>query len=879
MIHRNFVGRARELKILNQKLELMLKQQETQVVFIAGLAGEGKTTLVEYFAETAKSGQSETKLVATIGRCNQQTSAEEAYLPFRDILGQLTGNRPRLLNLTLDPQATVLSKSVLSGVAKALMEYGPDLLSTFVPGAALPARALATALDKGYHSFAQGQAERPELGFNKVAKQFTDTLRTVTKEHPMLIILDDLQWADNLSLKLFDHLRISLRKSRILFLVTYRTDEIEIQRDEVAHPLKEIVSVAKEESDAKVIILDSTRDKQAQKFITDLLAAMNVDADEVFAKALFLRTHGHPLLTVETLRYLQSSGHLVADESERWHVAPDFAWDKIPAQLEKLENLIQTRLNRLSADLREILNLASIEGQDFTAQVIMEILQKDESSVLRALSDELGQKHQLVSEIDESRIGSQVLSMYRFVNATFQRTVYESINTGERRLAHGKVARALEKLYGPKVVDIAVRLEQHYDLALEPVARAKHLIRIARQLYARTEYNESAAKYLAAEAIASSHGDNTVRIEARMYYVGQHLLQKGEKREEAWAELTALLEDARSNGLEGAQAYILRQLGIIQSARGQVAGAVQKYIQSLELAKNSQNAELQGQVITAIANRAVSEKAYQEAEDLFKRRLQMAVEYGQRQAQLVTLLNLSHLYFRKDEIAQAELYAKQTAELAEEMHADSERIGVGIVEAQIANKKGQYALSAQLLERSLADAKRLNLTWRTRNALIAYAESLISQERIDEAVHLLLVLSEDPKLPSDERNRIHPMLLDSLLPKMKQQHGIDANIELATVAEQLQANIRKPLIDLVIRACHSNDDLTRARAMEELDAILNLKPGCDNSLLTAIRMIMEGERDIEVLTSGLKSDDVTTIHCILASLAGDRTRAEGSKIL
>ena len=341
MVQTAFVGRFEELKQLDQRLDLVIDEKRLQLVFVAGIAGEGKTTLAEYFVNRELTRRLQTPIVAAIGRCNQQTSIAEAYLPFREIIGQLSGAKPTMLNVALNPDVTVWSKSILSSVGKALKEYGPDLLSMFVPGAALPVRAVVSAMDAGRQNYAQAQAERPGVEFKKVCEQFTNTLAHFTKEHPTVIILDDFQWADDLSIRLFDHLRKSLKASCVFFLVTYRTDELDVERDGKPHPLKKLIPTAKEESDAIVITLDSTNDAQVSVFVEHLLVAMSVEADEEFVKGLLNRTNGHPLLTVETIRYLQDAKHLVADESERWHIVPDFRWEKLPTQLDKVENLME----------------------------------------------------------------------------------------------------------------------------------------------------------------------------------------------------------------------------------------------------------------------------------------------------------------------------------------------------------------------------------------------------------------------------------------------------------------------------------------------------------------------------------------------------------
>ena len=843
----------------------MLEDGKRQLVFIAGLAGEGKTTLAEHFADSVLSQRSNSHVVVAIGRCNEQTGTDEAYLPFRDILSQLTGVKPTLLNLTLDPEKTIWSKSIIAGVAQALKEYGPDLIGTFVPGAALPARVLASAFSKGGQSFTQGQAARPGLDFIQIAKQFTGTLQGVAKDHPLIIILDDLQWADNDSIKLFNRLRTTLKDSRIFFLVTYRTDEVNAGRDGTVHLLKTIVPVAKEESDALVITLDSTQDEQTPEFVKDLLTAMNVEADDEFSKTLLSRTNGQPLLTVETIRYLQGARYLISDEAERWHVAPKFSWDKIPAQLDKLENLIAVRLNRLTPELREILNFASIEGQDFTAQVIMDILGKEEREILHALSGKLGKEHQLVTELGESRVGTHVLSRFRFVNSTFHKTVYESIHSGERRLAHGRVARSIEKFYGSNSANLAVQLEHHYKLAIEPFARAKYLNKIAFQLFTRNEKDAAEEKYLEAASIAASYGDFKTAIDARMHYAVEFTRDKNEKKEEARAELESLLKEAESLDHKHAQAFILRQLGIGESNEGRTSSGVQYYIKSLQLAEELDDTQLQGQVLTSLANRAKSEKDFDKAEELFNRRLKIAVISSDERAELITRLNLSDLNIRQGNISQAERYVDKMIELAAELDAKDQLVGIQILQAEIASYKGQYALSGQLLRDAILKADKLGFPGRIRTGLLRYAESLCRQNRNLDALLVLLHLFENKQLSADQREQIAELILSIALPQLYKQHEIDISTPLKKMIEVSTHQMIDPLLGLITSICNSPNSTPIHEETKEFNAVLDVVRKEDAALAHALHRIVNGERDTSDLIQDVKPHNIAIVETVLAS--------------
>src|SRR4030042_941578 len=141
-----FVARERELAQLNNLLQGVLATHGS-VCFVTGEAGSGKTALVNEFARCAL--EKNAGLTVAVGQCNAQTGMGDAHLPFREVLGQLTGDVEAKLaqGAITEENANRLRKLlVLSG--QALVEVGPDLIGIFVPGAGLAARVGAFAVEK-----------------------------------------------------------------------------------------------------------------------------------------------------------------------------------------------------------------------------------------------------------------------------------------------------------------------------------------------------------------------------------------------------------------------------------------------------------------------------------------------------------------------------------------------------------------------------------------------------------------------------------------------------------------------------------------------------------------------------------------------------------
>jgi tetratricopeptide (TPR) repeat protein len=165
-----------------------------------------------------------------------------------------------------------------------------------------------------------------------------------------------------------------------------------------------------------------------------------------------------------------------------------------------VEAVIEERVERLDEDLREILSVASVEGEEFTVQVIARVQNMKERSLQRRLSQELEKIHRLVRERDELKVDGRVLTRYRFSHQLYQHYLYSDLSAGERRLLHGDIAAALEDLHQGETKGIAVRLAHHYLEAMDTSNAVKYLLeaaQLAREQGANVEALKSIEKIVA----------------------------------------------------------------------------------------------------------------------------------------------------------------------------------------------------------------------------------------------------------------------------------------------------------------------------------------------------------------------------------------------
>ena len=492
-----FVSRQNELDKLDSLLG-SAREGSGQICFVTGEAGFGKTSLTAEFARRAQLRDEE--LLVVVGDCNAQTGIGDPYLPFREVLGMLAGDIDDKVaqGVTTEENASRL-KNFLRISKRIILDVGPDLIDILVPGVGLVTRA--GAMVAGDSELRNRRSGRQATGGthpsaadtslhtdqSRIFEQVTTVLVALSRQRPLVLILDDLQWIDDSSAGLLFHLARRIEGSRILIIGTYRPEDVSLGRGGERHPLSTVISELKRYYGDFVISLDESDDEEERQFINALLDIEANKLSDDFRSALLKRTRGHPLFVTELLRDMQERGDLVQDSDAHWIEGESLDWGALPA---RVEGVIEERINRLSIDVREMLTIASVEGETFTAQVIGRLREMAERELLKTLSQEVDRQHRLVIEEGSERVGTNRISQFRFRHHMFQKYLYGVLGESERELLHEDVAAVLEALYGAEVHNIAVQLARHYEQAhLEDKAAASFLQagQRALALYAHSE--------------------------------------------------------------------------------------------------------------------------------------------------------------------------------------------------------------------------------------------------------------------------------------------------------------------------------------------------------------------------------------------------------
>jgi class 3 adenylate cyclase len=419
---RTFVGRGPELEAVMDEFKVVASGGGRRVVFVAGEPGIGKTTLAANVAMRADSANA----CVLFGHCDEQ--ALSAYQPFVEALDHYVSHGPlEIVQNSVDSHG-----ASLAGLAPSLRRR-----------VALPPTLSADAETSRYLLF--GSVNR--------------LLFEASERQPLVVILDDLQWADDATLHLLRHLVESLEPARVFVLGIYRDAELTH-----GHPLSDVIAGLHRTGGFRRIHLHGLGDDD----VANLLAASaghDLDHDGIgLAHALREETEGNPFFVRELLRHLSETGGIYQDDAGRWRAAADLETVGLP---QSIREVIGARVARLGPRCEQVLEAAAVIGREFDLAVLQALLGVDETSLLDMLDQAMSAS--LLLEVPGRA------EQYRFSHVLIRHTLYDALSTSRRSRLHGRVAEVVESLPGPGMATRVSELARHWRASIRPVNVGKAL--------------------------------------------------------------------------------------------------------------------------------------------------------------------------------------------------------------------------------------------------------------------------------------------------------------------------------------------------------------------------------------------------------------------
>lgn len=477
------VGRVRERATIAGWLRAA-RSGRRQVVFIAGEAGIGKTTLVDMVVGELRRAPGAACRIAR-GQCIEHFGGGEPYLPVLEALAELCRGDGG------EEAGAALGKRAPDWVLRAL---GLDASGVERDGA-----TTAGTHDHTLHMLAA-------------------SLDALAAEVPLVLVLEDLQWSDHATLDLVSVISQRRDPARLLVLCTLRSADAIVSGHPVADVKRELVRKGL----CHQILLDGLTAPDVATYLEARLPSAQLDGE--LASLLVDRTDGNPFFLVTLVDHLLERGLLVEDaERPTLRDRVDALRTAIP---EGLRAVIEPRLDRLTPDERRVFEAASVIGSEFAAHAVARIAPPESDladvEVVEQLCDRLVRRQEILRASGESTWPDGTTSArYAFHHALYRQVAYRRIPPSTLRRLHQSVGEALEAAYGRRTKDVASELAAHFDESRDVERAIRYHGQAAKQAGSRFAYREARLHLQAALDHLQSRPETPERLERELPILSQ----------------------------------------------------------------------------------------------------------------------------------------------------------------------------------------------------------------------------------------------------------------------------------------------------------------------------------------------------------------------
>jgi DNA-binding SARP family transcriptional activator/tetratricopeptide (TPR) repeat protein len=472
-----FVGRTVELEALARAWE-EVRSESRRAVFIAGEPGVGKSRLVAQLANIAY----ESGGAVLYGGCD-----EDLRVPYQPWLESLRA-------AILDTPGGPVDGSVTSwgrGLSRLVPEVAPHVA---------PSPPQET-ID-------------PETERYLLYRAVVEFLARMSIDVPVLLVLEDLHWADGDSLSLLRYLVASADPQRLLVVGTYRTSDLPAD-----HPLADALAALHRERGVERIELGGLSDADIVSLL-DAVSGHPLDGEGVaLAHTLSRETDGNPFFAGEIWQHLIETGEVYRRGDGRWMAGVDLrAPGKLPTSVREV---IGRRIARLGEEPARTLEAAAVIGREFDLDLLARVAGQAEDHLIDVLDGAM--RAALVSDAPE-RPGR-----LSFSHALVEHTLYDGIAPTRRQRLHGRIAASLEDLCAGDPGERLGELAYHWTQASTPADAPRaidYALRAADDAVDRLAPDEAIRWYRKALELLDRHRarDETTRCHAliRLGFAQRH---------------------------------------------------------------------------------------------------------------------------------------------------------------------------------------------------------------------------------------------------------------------------------------------------------------------------------------------------------------------
>jgi len=421
------VDRVDEMASLHAQFEILLSGQR-RIVFVCGEAGIGKTALVNAFCRQLDSAQAAT---VAHGQCVQGICGNEEFYPVIEALGQLCAS----------PQGEAACR-ILSKMAPAWLAHGRK------------------------SEVAAAAPDRPAAQ-HRLVGDLCAALEELAAAQPLILVFEDLHWADDSTLNLISALARRHAPARLMVLATFRP----LKDAAAAHPLKAL----KQDLLMRRLSTEIALAPLPKTAVRDLLSREldQEDLPQELAGFVYRRSEGNPLFVIAVLEHLITQRILVrrgAENAASWQqAAPLSDFPELDDSVsDQLAHMIELEIDRLSPQQQHVLEAGSLMHVAFPAWAVAAALELDAAETEEAC-DELARRLYFVERAGQDELPDGSCSaFYVFAHGLYREVLYRRQSATRRAKRHIRIADRLSQLFAGREACVAREIAMHYEAAGQP---------------------------------------------------------------------------------------------------------------------------------------------------------------------------------------------------------------------------------------------------------------------------------------------------------------------------------------------------------------------------------------------------------------------------
>ena len=444
------VGRETERAQLWQGFA-RVKGGRSLIMAVTGEPGIGKSTILEDFlTDLASRGE---RVTVARGRCSESLAGAEAYLPVLEAFDSL-------LHRTVGP--------ALDAVVRSIAPTWYVQVATRTIEESMVGRLRESS---------------PAPSQERMKREFGALLQELSRAQPLVLVIEDLHWADVSTVDLLNYLAGRFADMRLMVVTSYRPSDMELAK----HAFVGIKSDLQSRGLFEEVALQFLAPADVDRYLSLQFPGHQFPPD--FARGIHAKTEGSPLFMADLVRYVRDTGGIVLQDGV-WRMAqtlPGEARD-LP---QSVRGMVTRKIEQVDEKDRELLLAASVQGHEFDSNTVAEALEMDPAEVEDRLAV-LERVHVFVKRGDEHEFSDRTLTLkYQFVHVLYQNVLYASLQPRRRIALSGRIVKSLVQHYGDDAPSIAGHLAVLYETAREFAAAAQYFYVAAQRAVALFGFGEA----------------------------------------------------------------------------------------------------------------------------------------------------------------------------------------------------------------------------------------------------------------------------------------------------------------------------------------------------------------------------------------------------